>query len=45
VSAFSGGGSGDFTFLHILDVTAALQHEGKDGGPIVWQSYPEDESL
>jgi hypothetical protein len=23
VAAFSGGGSGDFTFLHILDVTAA----------------------
>jgi hypothetical protein len=20
-------------------------HEGKDGGAIVWQSYPEDESL
>ena len=25
--------------------TSILQHEGKDGGAIVWQSYPEDESL
>jgi hypothetical protein len=23
----------------------AIQHEGKDGGPIIWQSYPEDEKL
>jgi phage terminase small subunit len=21
------------------------QHTGKDGGPIIWQSYPEDENL
>jgi hypothetical protein len=21
------------------------QREGKDGGPIIWQSYPEDEKL
>ena len=23
----------------------AIQHEGKDGGPIIWQCYPEDEKL
>ncbi len=25
--------------------TTVLQHEGKDGGPIIWQSYPEDDTL
>jgi hypothetical protein len=25
--------------------TVINQHEGKGGGPIIWQSYPEDEQL
>ena len=25
--------------------TVVNQHEGKGGGPIIWQSYPEDEQL
>jgi hypothetical protein len=25
--------------------TSVHQHEGRDSGPIVWQAYPEDESL
>jgi hypothetical protein len=25
--------------------TSILEHQGKDGGPIVWREYPEDKSL